>query len=194
MGKPYVVVVAVVVAVTVSQPSTARSPDGALTRTAGMHGFEPAATTLSALGSPLVTTCTGSWFGTLNTVYCHLPAQVGWVVTVIWTFAARLSLGRTAAITWLALGRPLQLVATYSLKPDALGRVVGTGSRLGAEGSTADGDGGRALGSRVGRTGSSAQAPASTPMTTIIDARIPVVPGRIAPPDDARLHGAEEGQ
>jgi hypothetical protein len=98
-----------------------------------------------------------------------------------------LSTGRTTAITWLALGRPLHLVATYSLKPDALGRAVGVGSRVGVEGSASDGDGGRALGSRVGRTGSSAHPPATVTMTTITDARIPVVPGRIAPPDDAKV-------
>jgi hypothetical protein len=163
-----------------------------------MHGLVPAATTSSAVGWPFVTTWIGSWFGTLSTVYCHVPAHVGCMVTVTWTLAANPSLGRTTAITWLALGRPLQLAATYSLKPDELGRVV-VGVESGCAGvleSTAsDGDGGRALGSRVGCTGSSAQPAATAPMTTIIDAKEPETPSRrIAPPDDARLHGAEERQ
>jgi hypothetical protein len=83
-----------------------------------------------------------------------------------------LSFGRTTAITWLAVGRPLQLTATYSLKPDALGpEVDGGGSRVGSPDPPGppDAAGGRALGSRVGRTGSSAQAAANAPMMKIID-------------------------
>ncbi|GAA1038628.1 hypothetical protein GCM10009557_55130 [Virgisporangium ochraceum] len=92
----------------------------------------------------------------------------------------------------------MQLTATYSLKPDALEGTDGGGSGTGTpeSGGPSAADGGRALGSRVGFTGSNAQADVSAPMIKIIDAKEPVTPGRrIAPPRRGEtLHGAEERQ
>src|SRR5438094_5804032 len=75
------------------------------------HTSVPAATSTSPLGPDLVSTWTGSRSGTESTVYCHVPAHSGGVITPPGSMSVCL---RTTAITCSVLGRPAQSTAVYS--------------------------------------------------------------------------------
>jgi hypothetical protein len=167
-----------------------------------------------------VTTSIGSASGLETFVYCHVPAHRGPSVTVGCACAGSTPVRRSNAMTCAPVGFPLQATATSVPKPVGLGVVV----RVGVNGVTdrrellvpdgPDGDGGRASGSRTGSFGGKAQPATASNATIETSTPVPAVTGRrprtpaqsetdpsavesrtrIAPPDDATLHGAEERQ
>jgi hypothetical protein len=127
-------------------------------------------------------------------VYCQVPEHSGPVVTVARCWAVSTPRRCSNEITCSPVGLPLHATATSPLNAVgdvAGGRAVGvtTGRREKLGLLKPDGDGGRAFGSRTGPFGASPH-PASTAAHTATAA----TGLRIAPPDDARLHGAEERQ
>src|SRR5207244_1689437 len=101
------------------QWATATMPAGASVRTGTEQTSVPAVTITSAVGGPLVTTCSGSRPVTASTVYCQVPEHSGPAWAVATADRPSSPCARSRASTCPAVGCPAQLTAYASGKRGA---------------------------------------------------------------------------